>query len=256
MVQSPEQQAHAARGLYLDLLLKCVANTIYCDPPQDPWSGGRYADAIRDTGRDWPSAAHTMIGVKRLQNLRNLCEQALSESIPGDVIETGVWRGGACILMRGILAAYGERDRKVYVADSFAGLPVADPKTYPADAGDTHHTFEQLAISLEEVKRNFERYGLLDDQCVFLKGWFKDTLPTLRDRTFALIRLDGDMYQSTMEALQNLYDRVSPGGFVIIDDYGAIPACRAAVEDFRKERRITAPLTEVDWTGVWWRKPR
>jgi O-methyltransferase len=245
-----------ATELYLDLLVRSVANVIYRDPPQDPWSGGAYADALRDEGRDWPSDAHSMIGLKRLANLRQLCERALADGIPGDFIETGVWRGGACILMRGILAAYGETGRQVIVADSFAGLPVADPQHFPADRDDTHHTFTELAIPLETVKDNFARYGLLDAQVVFLKGWFKDTLPTVRNRRFAVIRLDGDMYQSTIEALDNLYDRLSPGGYAIIDDYGAIPACRRAVEDFRAAHGISEPLTTVDWTGVWWRKPR
>lgn len=241
--------------LYVDLLVRCIANTIYGDAPQDPWSGGAYSVANRKTGRDWPSVAHSMIGLERLQNLRSLTERALNENIPGDFIETGVWRGGACILMRGILKAHGDRSRRVIVADSFAGLPVADPQRFPADSGDTHHTFKELAISLETVQENFSRYELLDDQVEFLRGWFSDTLPTLHARQFALIRLDGDMYQSTMEALENLYDRLSPGGFVIIDDYGAIPACKQAVDEFRVGRGITAPLSEVDWTGVWWRKP-
>lgn len=273
------------KGLYLDLLVKCIANTIYEDPRQTPGAGankadtrpvlkriadtisGRppqggtkpaptYSDELRSEGRDWPSVAHSMIGLKRLNNLRELCETAMREAIPGDFIETGVWRGGACILMRGILAAYQDKTRRVIVADSFAGLPEAKPDDYPADEGDIHHTFKELAIPLETVRENFSRYGLLDNQVEFLKGWFCDTLPTLGDRRFALIRLDGDMYQSTMEGLENLYDRVSPGGFIIIDDYGAIPACRQAVEDFRTRRGIDEPLTKVDWTGVWWRKPR
>lgn len=242
--------------LYGDLLIRCIANTIYKDLPQDPWSGGAYADAIRAEGRDWPSRAHSMIGVKRLENLRDLVETALVESIPGDFIETGVWRGGACILIRGLLAAHGAVGRKVIVADSFEGLPPPDEARFPQDAGDRHHEFDQLAISLESVQENFASYGLLDEQVEFLKGWFSDTLPPLGDRRFALIRLDGDMYQSTMEALENLYDRVSPGGFVIVDDYGAIPACQAAVEAFRNARGISEPLQQVDWTGIWWRKPR
>lgn len=243
---------NAAR-LYVDLLVKAVANTIYGDPSQDPWSDGAYSQPIRMEGRDWPSVAHSMIGVKRLENTRFLAEKALSEGVEGDFIETGVWRGGACILMRGILAAHGQKERKVVVADSFDGLPPPDP-AYPADAGDTHHTFRQLAISLEEVKSNFAAYGLLDEQVEFLKGWFCDTLPSLKGRKFALLRLDGDMYQSTMDALENLYDGLSVGGYCIIDDYGAIPSCRQAVEDFRSARQITSPLHEVDWTGVWWQK--
>lgn len=243
-----------ATRLYVDLLVKTVANTIYGDPPQDPWStGAPYATPVRMEGRDWPSLAHSMIGVKRLENTRELAERAIAEGIEGDFIETGVWRGGACILMRGILAAHRETGRKVIVADSFDGLPPPDP-AYPADDGDTHHTFRQLAISLEEVKANFAAYGLLDDQVEFLKGWFCDTLPGLRGRKFALLRLDGDMYQSTMDALTNLYDGLSVGGYCIIDDYGAIPSCKQAVEDFRTARGITAPLSEVDWTGVWWQK--
>lgn len=244
------------RRLYIDLLTRSVANTIYCDAPQDAWSGGAYTDEIRATGRDWPSVAHTMIGVARLENLRDLCERALNEGIAGDFIETGVWRGGACILMRGILEAYGDRTRTVVVADSFAGLPKAQPERFPHDEGDRHHEFTELAISLEQVQGNFKRYGLLDEQVEFLKGWFADTLPTLADRRFALIRLDGDMYQSTMDALDSLYHLVVPGGFVIIDDYGAIPACKAAVEDFRRTHGIAEKMHTVDWTGVWWRKPR
>lgn len=196
-----------------------------------------------------------MIGVKRLQNLRTLTERALAEDVPGDLIETGVWRGGACILMRGLLAAHCDNTRKVVVADSFDGLPSPRPQLFPADDGDTHYTFRQLAIGLEEVKANFAAYGLLDDQVEFLKGWFRDTLPALRERRWAVIRLDGDMYESTMDGLENLYRGLSPGGFLIVDDYGAVPASKLAVDDFRAVHRIDAPINWVDWTGIWWQKP-
>lgn len=240
--------------LYIDLLMQVIANTVYGDHPQDPWSGGAYRDDLRAEGRDWPSQAHSMIGLRRLENLRDLTERVLREGVVGDLIETGVWRGGACILMRGIVKAYGDTGRQVVVADSFEGLPPPEEEAYPADRGDTHHTFKELAISLDEVRENFARYGLLDTQVEFLKGWFRDTLPGLRNRNFALIRLDGDMYGSTMDALTNLYDRLSHGGFCIIDDYGAIPACKSAVDDFRAARSITDALVPVDWTGVWWQK--
>jgi O-methyltransferase len=244
-----------AAELYGDLLIRCIANTIYQDMPQDPWSSGVYMEEVRLEGRDWPSRAHSMIGVKRLENLRSLVNITLADGIPGDFIETGVWRGGACILMRGLIASHGDRTRKVVVADSFDGLPPPNTDLFPADAGDTHHEFRQLAVPLEVVRSNFAAYGLLDGQVEFLPGWFKDTLPTLTGRQFALLRLDGDMYESTMEALENLYDQLSPGGFVIIDDYGAIPACRSAVDDFRNARGILENLNIADWTGVWWRKP-
>jgi O-methyltransferase len=98
------------------------------------------------------------------------------------------------------------------------------------------------------------RYDLLDEQVVFLKGLFKDTLPQLIDHRFALIRLDGDMYESTMDALTNLYDRVSDRGFVIVDDYGALKKCRKAVHDFLDGRSLKVDIQKIDETGVWWRK--
>jgi Macrocin-O-methyltransferase (TylF) len=111
-------------------------------------------------------------------------------------------------------------------------------------------------VSLEEVKANFAKYGLLDDRVVFLKGWFKDTLPSAPIERLAVLRLDGDMYESTMVALTSLYDKVSSNGFVIIDDYGCIESCRKAVHDFRESRGISEPILDIDGFGVYWRKVR
>ena len=208
----------------------------------------------RLVGRDWPAFGETMVGLRRLENVRRCMEEVLRDGVPGDFIETGVWRGGTTILMRGILACHGVTDRQVWVADSFQGLPSPSPEQYPADRGDRHSTYTFLVVPLEQVKENFSRYGLLDDRVRFLQGWFKDTLPTVRDRRWAVIRLDGDMYESTMDALTNLYDNLSPGGFAIIDDYGCVPACKQAVDDFRAARGITDPIDTIDWTGVYWRK--
>ena len=206
----------------------------------------------RENGRDWPPEAETMIGLKRLENLETCIRAILADDVPGDLIETGVWRGGASILARAVLAAYGDTTRTVWVADSFAGLPPPDPR-YPADEGDLHHTRSQLAISLEEVQANFARYDLLDDRVRFLKGWFKDTLPAAPIERLSLIRLDGDMYGSTIEALEALYPKLSPGGFVIVDDY-ALKGARRAVDDFRRDRGIADPVVTIDWTGAFWRR--
>jgi O-methyltransferase len=216
----------------------------------------RYANfdsAARAEGRDWPADADTMIGLKRLENLHYCIKQVLADEIPGDFIETGVWRGGACILMRAALKAYGDGTRQVWVADSFEGLPKPDGR-YQQDDGDLHWTKEELSVSLDQVKANFSRYGLLDDGVRFLKGWFKDTLPTAPIEQLAILRLDRDMYSSTMDALQNLYPKLSEGGYVIIDDYGAIDACRRAVDDFRASNRIAPPFCRIDWSGIYWRK--
>jgi O-methyltransferase len=223
---------------------------------RDVWlveSGDDFDPARREEGTDRPAEAETMIGMKRLANVRACVESVIADGIPGDLIETGVWRGGATIYMRAILKAYGETDRTVFVADSFAGLPPFDGR-YEADAGDQHHTRDELAISVEEVQENFRRYDLLDDQVQFLVGWFSDTLPGAPIEKLAVLRLDGDMYASTMDALEALYDKVSPGGYVIVDDYGVIPACAKAIHDFRDARGITDPIETIDAAGVFWRK--
>lgn len=210
----------------------------------------------REEGRDWPVLAHTMIGLKRMNNLQSCVEDVIQKGVPGDLIETGVWRGGACIFMRGILNAYGVRDRRVWVADSFEGLPAPNPAKYPADTGDIHHTMRQLAISVEQVQSHFSKYGLLDDQVKFLKGWFRDTLPSAPIDRLAVARLDGDMYESTMDGLTHLYPKLSCGGYLIVDDYGAVSACKQAVEDYRGAHNITEPIVEIDWGGVYWQRTR
>jgi O-methyltransferase len=242
------------RALYLELLIRTLTNTIYGDPSADPDNPRDYDSRRREFGRDWPAVAHTMVGVRRLTNLCELMQRALDEDIPGDFIETGVWRGGCCILMRGVLKANAVTDRKVYVADSFAGLPPPNSDLFPQDRGLDLSRFEQLAVPLEEVKANFSRYGLLDEQVVFVKGLFQDTLPSLHAGPFALMRLDGDLYESTHAALSALYPKLSPGGFVIVDDYGALDPCRQAVRDYRDQMKIDSPLHQVDWTAVWWQK--
>jgi O-methyltransferase len=246
-----------APRLYLDLLKKCLTRVLFCDSSfsWDLHSTNPFDLGVRQDGKDWPTEAETMIGLNRLDNLQYCICDVLEKSVPGDLVETGVWRGGASILMRAVLEAYGDRRRQIWLADSFQGLPEPDGQQYPADAGDQHHSLSSyLAVSVEKVKANFARYALLDSRVHFLEGWFKDTLPSAPVDRIAVLRLDADMYESTIEALLYLYDKVSPGGFVIVDDYGALPNCRRAVDDFRTSRGICEPLITIDWTGVYWRK--
>jgi O-methyltransferase/8-demethyl-8-(2,3-dimethoxy-alpha-L-rhamnosyl)tetracenomycin-C 4'-O-methyltransferase len=237
---------------YLDLLEASLTGMLIGDKPGDPWSGDAFDPNRRAVGGDWPSLAFSMIGSARMRNLRYACETVILDGVAGDFIETGVWRGGACILMRGILEAHGDTARRVFVADSFAGLPPPDPVGFPADAGDTHHTFAQLRVSRADVEENFRRFGLLDERVVFLEGWFKDTLPSAPIDRLAVLRLDGDMYESTIEALDALYHKVSHGGFVIVDDY-FLPPCAKAVHDFRDRYAITSPILPIDGRGTYWR---
>jgi O-methyltransferase len=208
---------------------------------------------FRYEGRDQPHDAETMIGISRLNNIQECVTAAITDGVPGDLLEAGVWRGGSVIFMRALLQVLGDTSRSVWVADSFDGLPAPDPSV-SADIGDEHYKNHLLSVGLDEVKRNFEKYGLLDDRVKFLKGWFEDTLPRAPIESLSVLRADGDMYKSTMDILSPLYSKVSVGGFVIIDDYGAVPGCRRATEDFRARYSISEPMIAIDWAGAYWRK--
>ncbi len=266
-----------AKALYLDLMKRCLTNWIYGDcemVPIEPrgflerqaaqYFAARgiemvqsqpFDEKARAEGRyPWPQTAHTMIGLKRLDNIQFCVESVLTNNVPGDFIETGVWRGGSVIFMRAVLRAYGVTDRSVWVADSFEGLPSPNAKDYPADEGLDLTGYKVLAVSLEQVQSNFQRYGLLDDKVRFLKGWFADTLPIAPISQLSLIRLDGDLYESTMDALVNLYPKLAVGGYVIVDDYECFAACKQAVQDYRQANKIKDEIIPIDWSGVYWQR--
>ena len=236
---------------------RCLANLIYGDANIFPGARPEFDPARRADARDWPAQAHTMIGLKRLDNLQQCVEDVIARGVPGDLIETGVWRGGATIFMRALLEAYEEPERRVWVADSFQGLPLPDAVRYPLDRGtEVLHGYRELAVPEDEVRANFARYGLLDERVQFLAGWFRDTLPTAPIERLAVLRLDGDMYESTMDALVSLYPKLAAGGYCIVDDYGDLPTCRCAVDDYRARRGIRDPIQVIDWAAVYWQKSR
>jgi len=206
-------------------------------------------------GANFAHTAHTMIGRRRLDNIHLCLDTIVQDSVPGDFIETGVWKGGATIFMRGYLAAHDIGDRVVWVADSFEGLP---PPTHEKDSGLNYskNAFPYLCVGIEEVQELFRRYDLLDEQVRFLKGWFRDTLPDAPIRQLALLRMDGDLYESTMDALNSLYFRLAPGGFVIVDDYNTFSQCREAVQEFRSRNKVLDEIIPVDSECVYWRRSR
>lgn len=193
---------------------------------------------------------YTLIGPDGLNNIEYLLRKVKDENIKGDFVETGAWKGGACIFARGIMNELGIKG-KVYVCDSYKGLPVPDVECYPVDRGDDHHSIDDLRISKKDVEDNFKKFNLLEN-VIFVEGWFKDTLPELKKeiKNISILRLDGDMYQSTMEALENLYPLVSVGGYIIIDDY-LLWRAKRALDDFMKKYDITSTIEYVDKTYFW-----
>ncbi|MDQ4041070.1 MAG: TylF/MycF family methyltransferase [Actinomycetota bacterium] len=205
----------------------------------------------RQTGADWPARGLTMIGRQRLDQLQEAVETVVREGVEGDLIEAGVWRGGASMLMKAVLEAYGDETRRVVVADSFTGVP--KPKVARDAVDDLYRFSYYLGVPRSEVQMNFARYGLLDKRVEFVKGLFEKTMPRLRGRRWSVIRLDGDLYESLMPPLECLYDGLSPGGFLIVDD-AKIPQAMQAVVEFRERMGITEPMEPVDEASVYWRK--
>ena len=270
--------------LYLELLKRCLLNLIYEDPPirnlvhepiaeSTPFDGvySRFDRQKRLEGKDWPSTGHTMIGMRRLDNIQALVEDILATQTPGDLIETGVWRGGSTIFMRGLLKAYGVTDRTVWVADSFSGFPAPDQEGMSSRSFSSPGLAEvrmgpppahvqailehvMQGTSHAEVRDHFARYGLLDEQVQFLPGWFRDTLPAAPITRLALLRLDGDLYDSTYDALQALYPKLSVGGYAIVDDYGTFDECRQAVHDYLEATSTKVDLHHIDAEAVFWQK--
>jgi len=273
------------RDRYLALLKRALVNLIYVDneqrlwllcgpdgPPAEPPSQTHMRDiryrepaayrALVDAkrigtivNRQPGRYAHTMVGLHGLTHVERLAGRLFAEGVAGDFVDAGTWRGGCAILMRALQRAFGEVHRRVWVADSFTGVP---PSTAEADLRDnvdlTEARYPWLTASLEAVRDNFSTYDLLDEGVRFLPGLFADTLADAPIGPIALLRIDADLYSSTMECLEALYDRVSVGGYVIIDDYAWLPSCREAVDEFRDRRGITAPIERINWTVIHWRK--
>lgn len=262
--QGPGLGEERLRAAYLDLLKLSLCDLACAGTRSAVWNA---IDPVHSTelpkdeltrrvvGQDWPLRGLTMVGLERLDDLQTVVERVLRDDVPGDVIEAGSWRGGAAILMRATLDAHGAEDRTVWVCDSFAGFPEPDREAFPAEDPklDPLTDIDFLAVSEDEVRANFARFGL-ERGVELVPGFFEDTLPHLEGGPLAVVRLDADTYGATWLALESLYPRLSTGGYLVVDDYRWIEACRRAVNDFREQRGITEPIEQIDWNSIRWRR--
>ena len=158
--------------------------------------------------------------------------------VEGDVVECGVWRGGFSIFL-----SYVFQDKNIWVCDSYEGFQPLEIAKHSYDRERhtnhvTHNSVGPLAISLEEVQSHFKTYGLGDEERIkFLKGFVKDTLPTSGIEKISLLRIDVDAYSATLETLEELYDKVQPGGYIIFDDSNLYETLDA-IKTFFKQRNI------------------
>eukprot|EP01062_Namystynia_karyoxenos_P023213 TRINITY_DN18934_c0_g1_i1.p1 TRINITY_DN18934_c0_g1~~TRINITY_DN18934_c0_g1_i1.p1 ORF type:complete len:437 (+),score=120.60 TRINITY_DN18934_c0_g1_i1:118-1311(+) len=212
-----------------------------------------FSPAKRLQGAEFVVHGLTMTGQRRMEALHELLHRAYRDrGLEGDFLEAGVWRGGSSIYAKGFMRAYGLR-RQVYVVDSFAGLP---KKQHRLDVNRWSRHTNYLGVPQDQVADNFERHQLLDDDVHFVKGWFVDSLPKLRPtlRSLAVVRLDGDMYLSTMDILCNVYDKIAVGGFWVVDDW-SIREARTAVQHFMQAHNCTdLGPTKIDDTCSYFEK--
>ena len=316
--------------LYLDMIKRILLNIPYHEQSYqvaltrsrergrpDPCLADRGGFSLVDRvlGEDISLNTLSMIGLKRLDNIHDCVEAALADDVPGDLVETGCAKGGACILMRAILRVKKERKRRVVCCDAFSDAkpppaPLAEVVLYcllrpihllltlasffPSEAWhlrlyaklmrlqhhfpvDTEHCSRDTVNSflfflrqgsrfirpsappvgtgLANVRSHFARLGLLDEQVVFVQGFFNETLPSAPVERIAVLRLDGDLYASTMDGLVHLYPKLSPGGFCIVDDYFSFDECRQAVDEYRALHGITAEMIRIDNMSLFWRVP-
>lgn len=190
-------------------------------------------------------------------NTLDLTERVLSEGIPGDLAECGVFAGTHPAIMAYVLMKHGITDRKVHLFDSFEGIPKAQAHEHPNDLKTLGKgrlgVIESSGVSvcsLEGVKRYMKMWGIDPTLLVYHKGWFQNTLKNHGILKLALLRIDCDLYDSTIPVLQHLYPCVQPGGYVIDDDLGS-PTCRQAVVDILGA--MPKKLNFVSAGTHWWR---
>lgn len=240
---------HFHRDAYIDLIKRSVANYHYLggEASFDQFRCVTHYDLARGQWKvDELARPITLLSKKQM----DLLEQAIlvleERRVPGHFIEAGVWRGGVIILLRALINAYKIAERKVFAADSFAGIP----RNVRAANDPVDDWSDRWVASLEEVRKNIERFGLLDDRIEFVVGYFADSLKHLTDESFSLIRLDSDTYDSVETSLEYLYPLLSREGIIIIDDWH-LPGCRSAVLDYRLRHGIKNEIHQCDGNAYW-----
>jgi O-methyltransferase len=203
---------------------------------------------------------YTMVGYERLMNAYDIVQRAEAKGLAGAIVECGVFKGGSAAVMT--MAASPQR--RIWLFDSFEGLPEPTAEDGEKAVEYSGHRVTgalepigQCVGPLDVVKELFfEKLAVDPSRVMIRQGWFQETLPTARYEigSIAVLRLDGDWYDSTKVCLENLYDLVAPGGYVIIDDYGYWEGCRRAVDEFVAGRGLGVRLEVVDDSGVWFEK--
>jgi O-methyltransferase len=213
---------------------------------------------------DWV-AEYTMTSPEKIVGLANAVRYVAARRIPGDMVECGVWRGGSAMVAARTFCESGDTTRTIHLFDTFAGMtnPGPQDRRYDGTAAnlllkrDRDRTASGYWCIADEhdVRQNLAKSGYPANQIRLIVGDVTETIPAEAPGSIALLRLDTDWYASTRHELEHLYDRVSPGGVVIIDDYGHWQGSRRAVDEFLSTLTAVPLMTRLDFDGRMWIKP-
>ena len=250
-----------SKSAYLEMLKDFVSGVIYGKEEMSVWpslgnellSVVNFNQSNRVRGLDWTYLGSTMTGLERINNVQKLISQVVQDNVPGDYLEAGVWRGGSSVFARGVLRALNQGQRKSYVCDSFRGLPPGNKQLHPHDTNWDNTPY--LEVSEMDVATSFREASLLDENVIFVKGFFNDSLKPLAQKvgSMAILRLDSDLYESTVDILYHFYDKLSVGGYVIVDDWDGFPS-KVACEDFLAVHKVEPEFVRIDEISVYWQK--
>jgi hypothetical protein len=186
-----------------------------------------------------------------LEALEVHARQTLRDKVPGTFVECGVAHGGSALLLALLLKGTGESARKLWLFDTFAGLPEGSERD-PDRQEHAEWVGERLRGPLPAIRALFRRFGVVDLMHP-VEGMYQDTMPGLALPPIAFLHLDSDWYDSTMTCLTHMWPHITPGGYVQIDDYGSYKGCCQAVHDYFGADQPA--LHRIDSHGVWLRKP-
>jgi len=196
---------------------------------------------------------HTVVDIARLKMLYKLTKEIDIASVPGDIVECGVFKGGSAVLIT--RAAHRSHfDRRIWLYDSFEGLP-RPTKEDGSEALERFHEGWNRG-DMSEVKKLFETFSVLDSRVHFVKGYFHDTFQSISMSQIALLHIDADWYHSVKLCLERFYEFVQPGGFIALDDYGRWEGCRKATDEFIEKHNLNVKLVPVDGVEHYFQKPR
>lgn len=229
------------------LRLSPLRQRIYADFDDDEWS---IYSASQQNLCGSPEAIVTLV---------RAVDRVIKRGIPGALAECGVYMGGNIEVMIRALQRHGVRDRDIYLYDTFAGMPKPEDRDDESLGGiakaswEAHRTEQDgdkgsnwMKAGVELVRRRIDPLGYPDKHLHFVKGMVEETIPATVPEKIAILRLDTDFYSSTKHELQHLYPRLSPGGVLIIDDYGAFPGSRTATDEYSAEHGLDWFLHRVD----------